>query len=74
MKTLEAARASAEQDLRAAIRQEPADDARIGSLAAEIVAFGNDLTAIESETQSQLVRLLCSPARFSPSAHTPRTP
>jgi hypothetical protein len=66
LRTIEAARASAEDDLRTALDREPVDEARIVSLVAEIVAFGGESTAVEAKTQAQLNELLDkSAARIS---------
>lgn len=58
MKTIEAARESAEQDLREALQQDPPDEARIGALVAEIANFSDELSAVEAQTQSQIRQLL----------------
>jgi hypothetical protein len=58
IKTLEAARASAEADLREAINRRPVDEALVRSLTAEIVNFGHQLVDDEEQMRSAVDRLL----------------
>ena len=58
VKTLEAARASAEDDLREAIRRRPIDEALVRSLTAEIVSFAHQLVDDEERMRSGVDRLL----------------
>src|SRR5262249_16595730 len=60
--TLEAARASAEDDLQDPPGPQATDDALGASLAAEIVAFGEQLVDVETRTGRQLILLLGSQA------------
>ena len=58
LKTLEAARASAEADLREAVRRRPIDEALVRSLTAEIVGFSRQLVDDEERMRSEVDRLL----------------
>ena len=58
IKTLEAARASAEADLREAISRRPVDQALVRSLTSEIVNFGHQLVDDEEQMRSEVDRLL----------------
>ena len=58
IKTLEAARASAEADLREAISRRPVDEALVRSLTAEIVNFGHQLVDDEEQMRAEVDRLL----------------
>ena len=58
IKSLEVARASAEADLREAIRHRPIDDALVRSLTAEIVNFAHQLVDDEESMRSGVDRLL----------------
>ena len=58
LKTLEAARDSAEADLRDAVRRRPIDEALVRSLTAEIVGFSRQLVRDEERMRSEVERLL----------------
>jgi hypothetical protein len=58
VKTIEAARTSAEDDLRAAIAQHPPDSARIHSLIDELANFSDELGAADAHAQSEIRRLV----------------
>jgi hypothetical protein len=58
LKTLEAARASAEADLREAVRRRPIDEALVRSLTDEIVGFSRQLVEDEERMRSDVDRLL----------------
>jgi len=58
LKTLEAARASAEADLRQAVRRRPIDEALVRSLTAEIVNFSHQLVDDEERMRSEVDLLL----------------
>ena len=65
VKTLEAARAAAEADLREAVRQHPIDETLVRSLTAEIVSFGQQLVADEEQMRSEVERILSPEADAS---------
>src|SRR5262245_44389809 len=58
LKTLEFARASAEADLREAVRRRPIDAELVRSLTAEIVGFSRQLVDDEERMRSEVDRLL----------------